>query len=57
MHIRTKQQQWTIFKSQHVHSLSKSFVDTSFNGYNCYYIPHLLVVCYHIIDFAHGHAE
>ena len=57
LHIRTKQQRWRIFKSNHVQSLFKSFVDTSSNDYNCYYIPNLLVVCYHIVDFAHGHAE
>ena len=33
------------------------YVDTSSNGYNYYYIPHLLVVYYHIVDFAYGHAE
>ena len=32
-------------------------VDTSSNGYNCYHIPHLIIVCYHIVDFAHGHAQ
>ena len=45
LHIKIKQQWWRIFKRLHVHSLCKSFVYTSSNGYNCYCIATLSPYC------------